>query len=303
MEETLAALTEALEAQRQEIRRLAGGLAHVHEALEALLRDAYVDLDELPFPERLTARRFRILSQNAEDGITAAILREAGVASARFVEIGCGTNGGNSGFLARDLGWSGLMLDASADAIAKVRLWFRADRVATVEARVTPGNVNDLLRAHGIEGEIDLLSIDIDSHDYWVLDAVEACSPRLLICEYNAAFGPTRAVTVPYDESAVHDRRTGYYGASLAAFAALGRRKGYRLVAVEPRGVNAYLLRDDVAPHIPGFAAHELFRPQLRPALQTADGLTAKGVARVENAERRADEERRLRGLELEDVG
>ena len=42
-----------------------------------------------------------------------------------------------------------------------------------------------------------------------------------------------------------------YYGASLAALTRLSTRKGYRLVAVEPSGVNAFFLRDDVAPHVP----------------------------------------------------
>ena len=49
-----------------------------------------------------------------------------------------------------------------------------------------------------------------------------------------------------------------YYGASLAAFEQLGREKGYRLVMVEPSGVNAYLLRNDVAPEIPASPARAL---------------------------------------------
>jgi hypothetical protein len=36
-----------------------------------------------------------------------------------------------------------------------------------------------------------LLSIDIDSYDYWILDALTVCSPRILMLEYNARFGRT----------------------------------------------------------------------------------------------------------------
>ena len=43
-----------------------------------------------------------------------------------------------------------------------------------------------------------------------------------------------------------------------AAFERLGRRKGYRLVLVEPRGINAYFLRDDVGPDIPAASAVDL---------------------------------------------
>jgi Methyltransferase FkbM domain len=295
-------LEAALESQRQDLRRILKRLTHAELALEALLRRAYVDSEALPFPERLTAQRFRILSQNTEDGMVLAVFREAGIRTARFVEIGCGTNGGNSGFLARELGWSGVMIDASADAIARARLRFNAERVHLVEATVTRDNINELLRRHGIEGEIDLLSIDIDGNDYWVLDAIDVCSPRLLVCEYNAGFGPRRKVSVPYDEERVHERGSKYFGASLAALTSLARRRGYRLVAVEPRGANAFLLREDVAPSIPGWEPHQLFRPLMAAGLQTEDALSNKAVARLTGAEQRAAEEMEEHGLTVQEV-
>lgn len=46
-----------------------------------------------------------------------------------------------------------------------------------------------------------------------------------------------------------------FYGASLSAFERLGHEKGYRLIRVEPRGANAYFLRNDVAPEIPAVSA------------------------------------------------
>jgi hypothetical protein len=39
---------------------------------------------------------------------------------------------------------------------------------------------------------------------------------------------------------------TSYHGASLASLAALGRRKGYTLVATNSNGVNAFFVRDDL---------------------------------------------------------
>jgi hypothetical protein len=79
-----------------------------------------------------------------------------------------------------------------------------------------------------------------------------ACSPRVVVLEYNSMFGPERAVTIPYDpEFSRRDHRFCYFGASLAALTKLSAKKGYRLVAVEPTGVNAFFLRHDVAPEIP----------------------------------------------------
>jgi len=223
---------------------------HLEPAVQALLRERYIDPEGLPYPERLTARRFRISSQNQEDGLTLALLTEAGASSRRFVEIGSGLSGGNSGFLARECGWPGLMVDGHEGHMAQVGRRFPT--VTAVAAWVTRDNINELITSHGFGGEVDLFSLDLDGNDYWIWEAMTACDPRVVILEYNSMFGPDRAVTVPYD--ATFDRHryhTMYYGASLSALSQLSARKGYRLVAVEPTGVNAFFLRSDVAPHIP----------------------------------------------------
>ena len=232
---------------------------HLEPAVQALLRDRYLEADALPYPERLTARRFRISSQNQEDGLTLALLNEAGAAGRRFVEIGSGLSGGNSGFLARECGWSGLMVDGHAGHMAQVARRFPTARA--VAAWVTRDKINELIAGNGFGGEIDLFSLDLDGNDYWIWEAMTACSPRIAILEYNSMFGPDRSVTIPYDPRFDRHRHdTTYYGASLTALARLSARKGYRLAVVEPNGVNAFFLRHDVAPHIPACEPSRAFR-------------------------------------------
>ncbi|MBP1658149.1 MAG: hypothetical protein H6Q31_2750, partial [Bacteroidetes bacterium] len=60
-------------------------------------------------------------------------------------------------------------------------------------------NINTLLRENGVTGDIGLLSIDIDGNDYWVWEAIECITPRIIICEYDSLLGPDRKVTSPYD--------------------------------------------------------------------------------------------------------
>ena len=231
--------------------------------LNALIRRDCIADGDLAGPHALAARRFRLRSQNEEDGLVLALLHACGVATRRFVEIGCGRSGGNSAVLAHEFGWGGLMVDASKKAIHQLRFELRANsRVDVVRAHVTPDAFDDLLREHGYTGEVDLLSIDIDSWDYWVLESLTAASPRLLVMEYNALFGPERAVTVPRGPMP-DGAPKGYSGASLAALEKLARRKGYRLVICEDAGVNAFFLRDDLAPEIPGLTAAQAYRPIL----------------------------------------
>ena len=117
------------------------------------------------------------------------------------------------------------MVDASRKAIEAVRSECRSNpRVVAVRAKVTPDTVNDLLRRHGMIGEIDFLSVDIDSIDYWLFEALTVCSPRVLVMEYNAHFGQDRAVTLP-NAPLLQDVPKGHSGASLAALEQLARHK------------------------------------------------------------------------------
>ena len=271
---------ERLEAQGDTLHKIWLRTRHLEPAIQALLRARYFDPASLPYPERLIAQRFRLGSQNQEDGLTLALLHEAGTTTRRFIEIGSGLSGGNGGFLAREWGWNGLMVDGHRDHMAQVARRF--PMTTSVAAWITRDNINALITEHGYAGEVDLFSLDLDGNDYWIWEAVTVSSPRVLILEYNSMFGPDRAVTIPYDpQFDRHRHHSMYYGASLQALTKLNARKGYRLVAVEPAGVNAFFLRHDVATHIPACDASRAYR-----LLEKYDVLMQKGEDVFEYAEK-----------------
>jgi hypothetical protein len=137
----------------------------------------------------------------------------------------------------------------------------RYPHVTAVCAWITPESVNALLQQHGVAGEVDLLSVDVDGNEAWVWKALDACTGRVVVLEYNSMFGPERAVTIPYDpQFNRREHRFCYFGASLAALTKLSAAKGYRLVAVEPTGINAFFLRNDVAPEIPAIDPATAYR-------------------------------------------
>jgi hypothetical protein len=259
LDHRLSAVAAQLEQMQTQLgshtRGIEGALRHVDRNVNSLVRHDYVDQASLPFPHNVLSQRFHLWSQNEEDGITLALLKLVGTTNRRFVELGAGVNGGNSGFLAEVCGWTGLMVDGSPARAAKLAARFGRFGVHTQAAWITTEGVNQLIADHGLTGEVDLLSLDIDGNDYWVWEQLDICSPRVVILEFNPAFGPERAVTVRYDpafdrgqyKSVTHQ----FYGASLAALTRLSREKGYRLVLVEPRGANAYFLRNDVGEGVP----------------------------------------------------
>jgi hypothetical protein len=232
---------------------------------EVVLRDRYTELfATAPGPE------FGIFSQNGEDGILLWLLEETGAPLKTFVEIGIqDARECNTALLGCVLGWDGLMVDADPRSVAGARaqvgrtLRCRPNRVEVRQALVTRDNVNALIG----EGELGVLSIDVDGMDYWLWKAADRVQPRIVIVEYNASLGPEASITVPYqpDFFYLKAHASGYYhGASLAALEKLGREKGYTLVAVCSAGVNAFFLQDSIRPAtLPARNARELFRPHL----------------------------------------
>jgi hypothetical protein len=230
----------------------------------------------------LGAAEFQVFSQWGDDGVIQWLLGQLGGVEKVFVEFGVESYAeANTRFLLVNDNWTGLVIDSSAAHLARLRqdpVFWRHDLRAEC-AVVTSENIDGLLTRNGIAGEIGLLSIDIDGNDYWVWNAITAIAPGIVIVEYNARFGPQRAVTIPYDPGFV--RRTAhysciYYGASLAALTRLGNRKGYALVGCNRAGNNAFFVRRDrLTPRLAEKTAMEAFVSAKFRESRTRDGRLA----------------------------
>ena len=191
-----------------------------------------------------------MFSQNGEDGVLAEILRRIGPGRREFVDFGAQRGlEGNCVALADLLGWQGLFMEADeADAGALAWKYRDNDRVRTRRARVTAENVDELFAAGGVSSEPDVVSIDVDGNDLWIWRALTHARPRVLVIEYNAHLDHGRPLVQPYDPD--HEwAGTDWFGASLGAIEVVAAERGYRLVHTELAGVNAFLVRDDVAHH------------------------------------------------------
>jgi hypothetical protein len=200
-------------------------------------------------PKRLLRYGFKTYSQNDEDGIIQEIFRRTGAVTRTFVEFGVerGVECNSAKLLVE--GWRGLWIEAQPDNVEAMRGRFapflQSGKLTLKQSLVSAENIDALLADAGMEGEIDLLAIDIDYNDYWVWKAVTAVRPRAVVIEYNASLRPPLSLTVPYDPQGRWDG-SNFYGASLEALVRLGGQKGYRIVGCSIAGVNAFFVRDDL---------------------------------------------------------
>lgn len=196
----------------------------------------------------------RIYSQNGEDGIIGYIFHKIGTTNRRYVEIGAGDGVQCNTRLLKRLGWSGIQIDGQKNTGIKQH-FVRAD------------NVEQILKQYAVPLQFDLLSIDIDGNDYWIWEAIKTYEPRVVVIEYNAMLGPKKAWTIPYRQKQVWDG-TDYFGASLQALVKLGKKKGYRLIGTDSKGINAFFVMTKLADtyflkekatdlfHPPGYAVY-----------------------------------------------
>ena len=214
---------------------------------------------------------YRIFSQFDEDGVILFLLAVAGTGTGRFVDIGAGDGviASNTANLALNLGFHGLFVDAREGEIDRGRRFYaehpdtRERPPVFVREFVTRESVNDIVRGAGFEGEIDVLSIDIDGNDYWIFEALECVQPRLACIETHTELGLEDFVA-PYDPKFDGHRAPPgtRIGASPVATTLLAERLGYRLVGANLYGFNTLYLRADLVPGglLPTIAVEEVFR-------------------------------------------
>lgn len=208
-------------------------------------------------PDNPVLEGFKVYSQVDEDGIIEAIFRRLG-GGRFFIEIGCGNGTENNTHYLALKSWQGVWIDGNAENINSIARSIPLDskNLLVEKMFITRDNVEAATRrwVARFEGEVDLLSLDIDGNDAAVLERVlTVMHPRLLVLEYNGKYPPPLKLSVAYNPSHSWEG-DDYYGSSLQVF--VDQLQGqYRLVACGLSGANAYFLRLDCAD---GFASYPI---------------------------------------------
>jgi hypothetical protein len=198
---------------------------------------------------KLNLFEFQAFSQNGEDGIIEEIFNRIGTTNRFFMEFGVGDGSENNTTYLLYKGWAGGWIDGNPKQVDTINLNFSnvilSNRLKIVCSFITAENIEDLFRSVNVPSQFDLLSIDIDRNDYYVWEAIESYSPRVVVIEYNSIFRPGCEFVIPYVPNASWDG-TSNFGASIESLYKLALKKGYVLIACNFSGANAFFVREDL---------------------------------------------------------
>jgi hypothetical protein len=240
----------------------AGQITRLQEHRRALL-ESVRNSDE----RRLLRFGYRVYSQADEDGIIREIFRRIGEGNRTFLEIGAGNGLENNSLFLLSQGWRGAWIEGSSRKVRaakrNVSTVVSGGRLCVEQHFVTAANVDETVARLAPNRDVDLLSIDLDGNDYYILDAIRSISPRVIVAEYNPKFPADVVWVMKYNETHRWDS-TDYFGASLKALELLLASRGYSLVGCNIIGSNAFFVRSELTtapPFCSPFTAENHYEP------------------------------------------
>ena len=238
-------------------------------------------------PLHLDRFGFKVFSQNDEDGIVQEIFHRIGTTNKIFVEFGVQDGLESNCHWLLFNGWTGLWIDGDTECFRRLQKHFAkplsTGRLNAINAFITVDNINKLIGGDGgINGEVDLLSIDIDGNDYWVWEKINCIQPRVVIIEYNAKFPPPCEWVMEADPTYVWNDGSDFQGASLKSLELLGSRLGFDLVGTNRSGSNAFFVKRELCKEL--FAipatAENLYHPMVPDMYISGGHVTRKYIGK-----------------------
>lgn len=171
----------------------------------------------------LSIYRKNIFSQFGEDGVLSHILLSIlkDFADKKCVEFGAGDGIclSNTRKLVVNYGYSGVFIEVDSGQYQQlVKNYLERPDCVCLNMKVMKNNLDSILSGTSWPKNFDLLSIDIDSYDYYVWKSLTLYKPKVVVIEANTSCGPSRVEVTD-----------GYCSPKAAEL--LGKEKGYELIA------------------------------------------------------------------------
>lgn len=205
-------------------------------------------LDSHPNPLNKCGRK--IFSQNEEDGITYEIIRRLNLAKGVFAEFGVGDGIENNTISLAAIGWKGFWAGGQDLSFPLYEKKPEDKTFAFHKCWLTRENIFSIYQeglASISESNVDVLSLDLDGNDYYLLEELlkNEVRPKLFIVEYNSKFPPPIRWKIDYNPRHTWEN-DDYFGASISSFGDLFEKHGYFLACCNVfTGTNAFFIRND----------------------------------------------------------
>jgi len=188
----------------------------------------------------------KIFSQYGEDGIIDFLLFKLDLINdIVFIEIGTGDyEEANTRFLCETRNCRGLLIDKINDLkYIKKRDFFWKNDIYFCQKPISSENILKVLNSYDFNNRFNLLSLDVDGVDYWILKNIDLDRSDIAVVEYNPLFGADHSFTVPdinnFDRN---NYRKIFYGASLRAMIDLMNSKNFFFVGANKACNNAFFI-------------------------------------------------------------
>lgn len=139
-----------------------------------------------------------------------------------------GLNLSNTANLIINFGYSAVLIEANSIKFQDLKQNMQPYPVECINAFVNLEGANtldNLLSKTDIPTDFDVLSIDIDGADYWILEGLKKYAPKVIVIEFNP--------TIPKEIEFINARdMSRNQGSSLRSLAKLAESKNYKVVGI-----------------------------------------------------------------------
>jgi ACT domain-containing protein len=174
-------------------------------------------------------------AQNGEEAKIEYILNNIGN-SKYIVDLGAkdGYSLSNTRYFVEN-GYQCLFIDSESEA---------GESTEVKKHKLFSGNVIPLLKTYKCPKVFDMLDIDLDGTDYWILRKVlENYSPLLILAEFNASIPVGKSLTIPNESEFVWSG-DNFFGFSFSAAQKIAEEFGYTIVHQE-NNMNLFMVKNE----------------------------------------------------------